>query len=161
MSEHTPTRPPFTINGAATIKHLNVRKEGPDDDKVLAVDIKMEFEKIDRRICAYFDDALEAFLWRGETDALIARNAYLEPVKYFNEIKDAQVEIGDRTFVGCKVGKFAIEPRDGGVIWLTLSVCAYPSKTEVSMLAGLYQEICKVRIEGPPDLFTQPQTESE
>ena len=155
------TRPHFKVAGAATIKHLNVRKEGPDDDKVLAVDIKMEFEKIDRRICAYFDDALEAFLWRGETDALIARNAYLEPVKYFNEIENAQVEVGDRTFVGCRISKFAIRPRDGGVVYLTLSVSVYPNKTEVSMLADLVQDGCHVFIEGPPDLFDQSQTESE
>lgn len=47
---------------------------------------------IDRRLCAYFDDALESFLWRGDTDALIVRNLYLVPVAYGNLISDSTVE---------------------------------------------------------------------
>ena len=59
MTQETqPQRPPFKVAGSATIKHLNVRKEGPEDDKILAVDIKLEMCRIDRRLCAYFDDAL-------------------------------------------------------------------------------------------------------
>ena len=76
------SRPPFKISGVATIKHLNVRKEGPEEEKILAVDVKLEFSKVDRRLCAYFDDALEAFLWRGDTNALIVRNGFLSPVAY-------------------------------------------------------------------------------
>lgn len=149
----TPSRPPFKVAGFATIKHLNVRKEGPEDEKVLAVDIKMEIDKVDRRLCAYFDDALEAFLWRGDTDALIVRNLWLEPIKYFNDIESARVEINGQTFVGCRISKFAIQPKDGGVISLVLSVAAYPNTAEVANLANLVQDGAAVSIEGPPDLF--------
>lgn len=155
MTTEQTTRPPFKVAGAATIKHLNVRKEGPEDDKVLAVDIKMEISRVDRRLCAFFDDALEAFLWRGDTDALIVRNLYLEPTKYGNEITSATVQIDTRTFVGCKVSKFAIQPKDGGVIDLTLSVTAYPTSGEVAALANLVQDGATVSIEGPPDLFAE------
>lgn len=153
MKTEQPSRPPFKVAGAATIKHLNVRKEGPEDDKVLAVDIKMEISRVDRRLCAFFDDALEDFLWRGDTDALIVRNLYLEPIKYGNDIEGATVEIDGRAFVGCRVSKFAIQPKDGGVIDLTLSVAAYPTTTEVANLANLVQDGAAVSIEGPPDLF--------
>lgn len=153
MQDQPTPRPPFKVSGAATIKHLNVRKEGPEDDKVLAVDIKMEISRVDRRLCAFFDDALEAFLWRGDTDALIVRNLYLEPIKYFNDIEGATVEIDGKTFVGCRVSKFAILPKDGGVIDLTLSVAAYPTSGEVASLANLVQDGAAVSIEGPPDLF--------
>ena len=47
-TEHT-ERPTFAVEGSATIKHLNVRKEGPEDNKVLAVDIKLEFRRIPRQ----------------------------------------------------------------------------------------------------------------
>ena len=66
----TPARPPFKLSGVASVKHLNVRKQGPDDEKILAVDVKLSFSKVDRRLCAFFDESLEAFLWRGDTDAL-------------------------------------------------------------------------------------------
>jgi hypothetical protein len=154
MTEQTtPARPPFKVSGMATVKHLNVRKEGPDDEKILAVDVKLEFKNIDRRLCGYFDEALEAFLWRGNTNALIARNAFLSPVAYGNEISSASVQIGGDHYSGCDVKKFAMEARDGGVMNLTCSVSLYPSSSDVSALAKLVQEDASVSIEGPPDLF--------
>lgn len=146
-------RPPFKVAGIASIKHLNVRKEGPEDDKILAVDVKLEIKNVDRRLCGYFDDALEAFLWRGDTDALIARNLYLAPVAYGNEINSATVKIGGQTFIGCDVKKFTLMPRDGGVMTLTCSVAVYPSASDVSDLAKRVQDEDHVEIEGPPDLF--------
>lgn len=151
--EQTPARPPFKVSGMATIKHLNVRKEGPDDEKILAVDVKLEFKNVDRRLCGYFDEALEAFLWRGDTNALIARNAFLSPVCYGNEIGSASVQIGGEHYSGCDAKKFAMEARDGGVMNLTCSVSLYPSSSDVSALAKLVQEDASVTIEGPPDLF--------
>ena len=154
MTEQTPQRPPFKVSGIASIKHINVRKEGPEEDKILAVDVKLTFKQVDRRLCAYFDEALESFLWRGDTDALIVRNSFLSPVVYGNQIASADVKIGLRQFGGCDVRKFSIEPADGGVITLTCSVSVYPSASEVSDLAKLVQDEDQVSIEGPPDLFS-------
>lgn len=148
-----PKRPLFRVSGLATIKHLNVRKEGPDDEKILAVDVKLEIEKIDRAICDYFDDALIPFLWRHETNGLIARNAFLNPIAYMNEITGAVVKIASRHFVGCEVKKFAIRPRDGGTLDLQCSVSIYPGANDVAELAKRVQDGVRVDIEGPPDLF--------
>lgn len=153
----TSTRPHFKVQGVASIKHINVRKEGPEDEKVLAVDVKLSFKQVDRRLCDYFDDALQSFLWRGETDALIVRNPLLMPVTYGNSISSADVQVGSQKFSGCDVRKFSIEPADGGVITLTCSVSLYPSASEVSDLAKLVQDEDRVSIEGPPDLFDTPQ----
>ena len=154
MNEQLKPRPPFKVSGLATIKHLNVRKEGPEDEKILAVDVKLEIKNVDRRLCGYFDEALEAFLWRGDTNALIARNAFLTPVRYANEISDASVSIGSHSYSGCDVKKFEIAPSDGGVITLTCSVAVYPNSADVSDLAKMVQDEASVAIEGPPDLFT-------
>jgi hypothetical protein len=153
MTDQTQPRPPFKVSGIAAIKHLNVRKEGPEDEKILAVDVKLSIKNVDRRLCAYFDEALEAFLWRGDTDALIARNAFLAPVAYGNEISGATVTIGKLFYVGCEVKKFTLEPRDGGVMTLTCSVSLYPTSGDVAELAKFVQEDERVLIEGPPDLF--------
>lgn len=147
------TRPPFKVSGTATIKHLNVRKEGPEDEQELAVDVKLELTGIDRRLCSYFDEALEAFLWRGDTDTLIARNAFLAPVAYLHTIGSATATIDGHAFLGCDVKKFALTPKDGGVMTLTCSVTLYPSSAEVAELAKRVQDSVAVMIEGPPDLF--------
>ena len=84
METQPNNRPRFKVAGNATIKHLNVRKEGPDDDQQLAVDVKLEFNKIGRELCNYFDEALAEFLWRGNSDALIVRNSWMAPVVYTN-----------------------------------------------------------------------------
>lgn len=149
----TPARPPFMLSGVASVKHLNVRKQGPDDEKILAVDVKLSFSKVDRRLCAFFDESLEAFLWRGDTDALIVRNFFLAPISYGNEVCDASVQIGTHQFAGCDVKKFSIVPADGGVITLSCSVTLFPGAREVSDLAKLVQDEDTVSIEGPPDLF--------
>lgn len=152
-------RPPFKVSGNASIKHLNVRKEGPEDDQELAVDVKLEFSGVDRRLCAYFDDALEAFLWRGETDALIARNAFLAPVVYLHTIGSATASIDGRTFMGCDVKKFSLTPKDGGVMTMVCSVTLYPNSLDVAELAKHVQDDVAVVLEGPPDLFSdQPQS---
>lgn len=155
----TPMRPHFKVSGLASIKHLNVRKEGPEDDKILAVDVKLEISNVDRRLCGYFDDALEAFLWRGNTNALITRSLHLAPVAYTTEISGATVKIGVHTFVGCDVKKFALSPRDGGVMTLTCSVSVYPSASDFSALAKIVQDEAEVEIDGPPDLFATSKPE--
>lgn len=153
METQTPPRPPFKVSGLAAIKHLNVRKEGPEEEKVLAVDIKLEIKKVDRRLCSYFDEALESFLWRGDTDALIARNMHLSPVTYGNTVSSAIVEIGNHSYRSCEVKKFSLDPRDGGVMNLTCSITLFPSASEVSDLAKMVQDEAMVSIEGQPDLF--------
>jgi len=153
--DQSTTRPLFQVTGIATVRHLNVRKEGPEDEKILAVDVKLHIKNVDRRLCAYFDDSLEAFLWRGNTDALIARNAFLVPVAYMNEISSANVTIGQHSFIGCDVKKFQMEPRDGGVMALNCSVTLYPNSGDVAGLAKFVQDEVQILIEGPPDLFTE------
>lgn len=132
----TPKRPRFKITGVATIKHLNVRKEGPDDEKILAVDVKLAFEKIGREILAYFepDGVLPGFLWRGDpaSDALIVRNAFLSPLAYAHEITSATVHIDGVWFPGSEVKKFSIQPRDGGLVDITCSVAIYPSSSDIA-----------------------------
>jgi hypothetical protein len=149
----TQKRPPFKVSGLAGIKHLNVRKKGLDNKKILAVDVKLEFKGVDRRLCAFFGEALEAFLWRGNTDALIEHNVYMHPVTYANEITGASVKIGKHSYMGCDVKKFSTSPQDDGVFTLSCSVSLYPSASEVLDLTKMVQDDASATIEGPPDLF--------
>jgi hypothetical protein len=153
----TPPRPPFRVSGTATIKHLNVRKEGPDDQKVLAVDVKLEVSNVDMLICRYFDDALVSFFWRTEGLMLAVRNEHLQPVGYANEIESAHVTINGMEFVGCDIKKFAITPHDGGTVTLGCSVSFQPTSDDVALLAKSVQDDVQIHMEGPPDLFDGDQ----
>lgn len=148
-------RPQFKVEGVADIKHLNIRKEGPEDEKILAVDLKMSIKDVDRRLLDYFDEALTAFLWREETSGMVVRNAFLEPVHYCNSISSATVTVDMTEFAGCDVKKFAIEPRDGGVFTLYVSVSIYPNAADLQDLSKTVQDQARIRIEGPLDLFTE------
>lgn len=104
---------------------------------------------------------MEAFLWRGDTNALIVRNGFLSPVAYSNQITGATVKIGLHEYGGCDVRKFSIVPADGGVMTLACSVSLYPSSPDVADLAKLVQDDDQVSIEGPPDLFAQDAPETK
>lgn len=151
----TTQRPAFSIKHNASIKHINVRKEGEEGNEALALDLKLQFKGLDRRLCAYFDDALEVFLWRGDTDALIARNQFLAPVQYGNFVRGADVEINGRGFTGADIKKFSITPKDGGVIDLVCSVTiGLIVSGDVAFLSNLLQDEIGVKLEGQPDLFS-------
>lgn len=148
-------RPQFKVEGVADIKHMNIRKEGPEDEKILAVDLKMTIKNVDRRLLTYFDDALTAFLWREETSGMVVRNVFLNPVEYCNTITGATVTVDMTDFNGCDVKKFSIEPRDGGVFTLSLAISIYPNAADLQDLSKTVQDQARIRIEGPLDLFTE------
>jgi hypothetical protein len=147
------TRPPFALKHPASIQHINVRKEGEEGNEALALDIKLKFQGVDRRLCAYFDDALEAFLWRGNTDALIIRNDHLAPVHYTTLIAGANVEIDGRNFIGVDVKKFVLTPKDGGVMDMTCSITFEAHADDVLWVSNRLRDEVAMRIEAQPDLF--------
>ena len=138
----------FNLTGRATIKHLNVRKEVHGEEKILAVDLKFEFEHMKRDLCEFFDDALVGFLWRGHGDALTVRNVYLSPIQYDVDIVDAVVVVNKKKYTSCTIKKFHLEPHDGGTVTLTCTAALYPESADLSSLGKLVQEMAYVSLEG-------------
>jgi hypothetical protein len=155
-TETKAARPPFLVAGRATILHLNIRKEGPDDEKVLAVDVKLEVRRVGGILAVYFDAALPMLFWLDD-DAMGVRNAFMRPVGFANEITGASVKVAGLQFVGVQVKKMALEPVDGGMLTFSCSLAIAPSADEVAALARLVQVEVTVFIEGPPDLFDGDQ----
>ena len=141
------------ISGKATIKNLNVRKENHGEEKILAVDLKIEFSSLGKNLCLFFDDSVANFLWRGEDDEI--RNFFLSPITYDVDVENCIVKIGKQKFGGCIVKKFSMEPLYGGLMKLGCHVILHPGENDVSKLAPLVQEDTSVVIQGPPDLFTE------
>jgi hypothetical protein len=146
-------KPMLDLSGTATIKNLNVRKEAHGEEKVLAVDLKLEFQSMRSENCEFFDPAAAGFLWRGEDGEV--RNLYLAPVVYDVEIENCIVKIGRQKFGDCTVKKFTLEPMQNAVMKLGCHVIIHPGDSDVSKLAPLVQEDASVVIQGPPDLFSE------
>lgn len=153
------TRPPFLLGGKADIKHLNVRKEGPDDAKVLAVDVKLLVKKVDARdLCLYFEPHLLVFLWLDELRdgklGLFRRNAWMEPIGFLHQLRDGFGSIAGVDFRGFEIKSITIEPLDGGRANIGCSVCLHePDPSDVAVLAGAVQDEVFVRLETQADLF--------
>lgn len=138
----------FEFTGAAKIKHLNIRKEGPEDDKALAIDIKFE-GKTDAALCDFFDPQLRDFLF---TDGVIARPQMMEPVGFINYLENCELELCGLHFYGAKLQKFKVRPIDGGLIELTFAASFKPSKNEVAIIAEFVAEEVEITCRPQPGL---------
>jgi len=126
----------FRFMGRATILHLNTRKEGPEDNQELALDLKLK-TITDQLIMLYFDDLLPAFVYLSNG---AKRSAVMGPITYCHELEDYRLDMVDSSFWGVKVKKFSIEPMDGFKAAVTFSVSLKPSGDEVARIAEFLQD---------------------
>jgi hypothetical protein len=145
-----PDVPRFEFKGTAKIQHLNIRKEGPDDDKILTVDIKLTGKAEGRALCAYFDSGLYEFLF---DPVGIARNLWLDPVSFGNQIEGALLDIEGMPLHGAKLAKFRLSAADSGVVEMTFSASVQPDSLAVERLAQLVLDDVSVHARQAPGLF--------
>ena len=145
----------FRVSGQAMVKHINVRKQGFDENRILAVDIKLSFAGIDRSICGYFDPLLEDFLWRPSLDGiLVPRDTYLDPLTYQHHFSDGMMQVGKENFHNVEGKKFSIAPMDNGRVCLGCSVTIFPdSNKAVDQVSRMLGELAIISLFGPLDLF--------
>lgn len=105
----------FEYQGKAEIKHLNVRKEGPDEEKALAVDVKIQCVA-GAELLDFFHEGLRAALF---TDIGAVKNFYLEDLKFSNKIRNWELTILDQHYAGVDVSKFVLSPKDTNKVTLT------------------------------------------
>lgn len=143
----------FRFNGSAAITHLNTRKEGPDDYKVLAVDLKLQ-ALVSIGVIDFFEPSLRT-LW---LDSGAVTNAMINPITFAHELEHYRLDIASGSHFGCAVKKFSIEPRDGGKAMLCFQVSFKPSADEVAQLAEYLQDKISLSLEPESgDLLRQTQ----
>ena len=120
----------------ATIQHLNTRKEGPDDEKELACDLKLS-ATVAANIFTYFEEDLIPALYHPEG---IVKNVMIGAIPFVHELLDYRMEMNGIEQFGVKVKKFHIQPMDDFKAALTFSVSFKPSGTEVATLAEFLQD---------------------
>lgn len=153
------------IRSLAVIKHINVRKEGPEDEKSTAFDLKLSgrvsADLIDQLMCLD-EEAGRAKLAFWDADG-IKKHTLLETISFYRRIEHAEADIFGITLKDCTVKSFSFVVIDDFQADLTWSVSSkdWPSNT-LAILADQLHEAVHVHIYTTQgDLFDQPcNTES-
>jgi len=132
----------FQFSGKVSLLHLNARKEGPDDVKELAVDVKMN-TLTSADVADFFEPELAKFMF---IEGGAVRNTMMGAMTFANELEHYRLEAMGSTFHGVKVKKFSLAPRDGRLIDFTFSVSFKPSGDEVARLAEYLQDEISVTL---------------
>ena len=97
----------FRYSGPITVTHLNTRKEGDEDDKVLSVDVKFEARMSSGEVFGRFAPELRHDLF---TDIGAVRNAMLGPITFAHQLEHYRIASDLATFTGCRLRKFSARP---------------------------------------------------
>lgn len=130
------------LAGQAEITSLNTRKEGPDDEKELAVDVKFHLVA-HAQVLGFFDQELAAALF---TDADAVRNEMIGPIPMLHELQDYRMDMLGNSHFGVKLKKFTIQPLDGARIALTFQASFKPSSTEIATIAEYLQDAIEISL---------------
>lgn len=133
----------FAYSGFAEILHINARKEGPDDDKVLAADVKMR-AVCPRAMLDCFEPSLGDAVF---TNIGAVKNVMLGPLTFQHEMEHYRLAFFDSTMMGCRVKRFSLEPKDTNLVVLTFQVSFQPNGDEVAKLAEYLQDEIEIRLE--------------
>ncbi|SFI76511.1 hypothetical protein [Nitrosomonas sp. Nm34] len=133
----------FIYSGFASITHLNTRKEGPEDAKELAVDLKFKTEA-SKAVFQFFDPYIDTVLYDPGTGAV--RNAKLGPITFDYELEHYAFQVLERMFSGAKVKKFALQPIDGHRVELAFQISFNPVGEDVALLAEFLQNDIEIKV---------------
>lgn len=139
----------FAFAGNATIKHINPRKEGPDDEKALALDLKLQ-ATVPAEFWDFFHEDLRPALY---TDAGAVKNTLMESIGFAHSVRNCEMTILEKRFFGVEVKKFQLRAKDGHQVDMTFSVTLAPTGNEIAQLAEYLQDDVRVEITPQPDLF--------
>ncbi|MDO9227134.1 MAG: DNA translocase FtsK [Pseudomonadota bacterium] len=146
---------PITLDQYATLAHINIRKEGPGDEKHLMVDLKLQM-KTDSDILLEFDPALRGMLFReGEV-----RFPKMAPIKWAGEMRHMELEIAGVEFLDVTLRKFQFEPiAIVGQEFVDLSFLATfaPGGSETAILAEQVGEETAIKVRAGPELDLAPK----
>lgn len=147
---------PLTWEGGATVQHLNVRKQGPDDEKELALDVKLVAET-SADVLAYFGDALSAFLFQPDGSL---RFPMMEPVSWSGEIRHMLMTMSGHEFRDVTLKKFAFGASEGRKVSMTFSASFMPRSREAALIAEMLAECVIVSVQPEGDLLSDVDKET-
>lgn len=137
------------IKSNGTIKHLNVRKEGPEDDKVLALDVKIGgaicgADLLRRLLGGDSDEIVRMAFWREDGSRLFFG---LEPISSWACFEDCWVEISGVELAVARVHKFKAELKDEFRAALEFTITVKdPPENAAAILVELVSDVVNVEV---------------
>lgn len=150
----------FKVDGQATIKHLNIRKQGggEDEEKQIAVDIKFSMEAVGASallplLGVESLDEIDTVFWAPGNDDN-ARFSGITKIESWAEFSNVDMHIFGRKVRLESCGKFSFVPKGGMTADLTFQVSVLePDEELIQALAHALSDDVKVKIEAQPELF--------
>lgn len=150
---------PITLDQPAKLEHINIRKEGPDDEKHLMVDLKLA-ATVNSDILLEFDPALRSMLFRESAP----RFPKMAPIKWQGEMRHMEMEIAGVEFLEVTLRKFVLEPLSlpgAEYVALTFVATFAPAGRETAILAEQVGEETPVKITAGRELDLGPKGVAE
>lgn len=152
---------PLKLKGLATLKNMNVRKEGDQDDKILANDLTLHFGEIEAKhlsaLVADEDDIVRAFWDDNGAPRFLAIGGIDFPGTQF---RDHTLKLGGHEFQGVTLKKFKAACRDHHKASLSCQVQIHPQSHQGAQLMEFVGEEIRVEVLASPDLFDENPAEA-
>lgn len=145
------------IGGKAEVTHVNVRKQGDDDSRVLALDLKLQGEVQSSALnqllgAGQGDDFSNMFWGAADTDPESLRTHAIEWIDIDGEWRNRFAYLG-KLEVRCHLRKAKVRPRPGHRLDLEASIAIENPSHEVRDYAiESLREYIQCRIDSDPEL---------
>jgi hypothetical protein len=132
----------FKLNTRAELVHINTRKEGSEDNKELALDLKLK-TRISSEIANFFGEGLTEFMFLPDGTPRFKR---MEQLSFEIDLVSYCLVLNERTYYGVTVKKFKLAPVNGNLIDLTFSLSFKPTSQVVATLAEFLDEMIGIEL---------------
>lgn len=133
-------------NQTATLKNFNVRKERHGEEKVLAVDLKIEMQTGIETL-KRFDPSLESFMFSGN----VVRFPSMGAVTFDDEMTEVALDVSGTKISSATLKKFSLLPdldaAGTKIVHMTFNASFAPDKAAFSKLPDLVQESITIDID--------------
>lgn len=143
---------------SATLAHINTRKEGDDNNTVIAMDLKITAEVSVAVLDQLVPVDPEAFpasklLFDGEGNP---RLWAIEDFKIMGEHKEITAKLGRVNLNNTTAKKFKANVKHGGVVTLTFLLQLKPTHTQINSLVDMLQDEFKLTLTSKnQDMFSE------
>lgn len=147
----------FEVKGYVSVKHINIRKDGPSDGKEVAVDLKLTAEGCPARtICALLgvDSEAEAAISLWDADGNPRFSGITDITSWAEFSGKHSLKLAGLPDVPCKrVHKFKFSPRGERTVDVEFCVSVVsPPRQYVETLGELLQDEVPCDLRGEPEL---------
>lgn len=143
----------MNIETLATLKHINVRKEG-SDEKILAIDVRFNCQ-IPSDVLIEFHPTLRTMLWTQDGEPRF--NRLIESINLIGQFSDHEIKVGGVEISDVTLRKWAVAALPMDVVDVDFVATFHPvSGQTLALLSEFVSEQVKLTVMSARDLFTKP-----